>query len=154
MAREWVAGRNAVLLVGDPDDALSAMTVVVKAMDVEVSFDGQGEDSTTRENGRWNAEAIVGITATITGTIQYAAADDGFGIIRDAFLNGDLIQVCALSGPVATAGSEGPLFIGQVKNFGRQEPIGGVQKHTFEIVLDEFIEWIEDGAITVVTPPD
>lgn len=142
--RDWKKGRASVLLVSETLDAeLSAMTAVATARDVDVPDTAITEDSTTRENGFHDAQAVVGRSISVNATVQDSVADAGLVILKAAAADGGFIKVAALSDPVAVSGAAGHVFIGQVADFSRNEPLNGLATYSVTIVLDNYVEYHE-----------
>ena len=125
--------------------ALASMTEIDNVRDVTVNTSAGEADTTTRGNSGWRSTTPTLRELTIEFEMQHQPGDAAFETIRDAYLAGTTIELCALTGAVAVADSEGPKGTFVITNFSRSEPLEESVSYSVTAKLQTFDEWIEDG---------
>jgi len=126
--------------------ALASMTEITNVRDVTVNTSAGEADTTTRGNSGWRSTTPTLRELTIEFEMQHNPEDaTAFEVIRDAYLAGTTIELCALTGAVAVANSEGPKGSFVITNFSRSEPLEESVSYSVTAKLQTFDEWIEDG---------
>ena len=98
-------------------------TLLSNVKDVTLDLKKGEADVTTRGNDGWRATVGTLKELIIEFEMVWDNQDDGFAAIRDAWLDGTLLGIAAMSGDIVTPGSEGPWVDMSVVGFSRQEPL-------------------------------
>tara|TARA_R110000824_G_scaffold741_4_gene4602 strand:+ start:5868 stop:6311 length:444 start_codon:yes stop_codon:yes gene_type:complete len=116
-------GLNCELSYNTGTFATPTWSAIGNARDVTLSLEAGEADASTRGSDGWRET----IQALKDGSIEFELAADSsdaaFTAIKTAFFDGTSIDVVALDGPQATAGSQGLRMIAAVSAFSRSEPL-------------------------------
>lgn len=104
--------------------AVPIWTLIDEVKDNTLTFEADEVDVTTRAGGGFRQTEPGLIDAGLEFQINWDTSDDNFTALRTAFAARTAIEMLALDGLVATAGSQGLRFTGKVISFSRNEPIG------------------------------
>lgn len=96
---------------------------VGNARDVTVNLEKGEADLTTRANDGWRATVGTLKDASLDLEMVWDPGDAGFAAVRDAFLNGTVLDMVALDGDIATSGSQGLRAEFSILSFSRNEPL-------------------------------
>jgi len=129
---------------------LASMTEITNVRDVTINTSAGEADTTTRGNSGWRSTTPTLRELTIEFEMQHQPGDVAFETIRDAYLAGTAIELCALTGPegVENPNSEGPKGTFVITNFSRSEPLEESVSVSVTAKLQTFDEWIDDGVGT------
>ena len=97
--------------------------VMVNVKDLTLNIEAGEADVTTRGNNGWRAIVATLKDGSIEFEMVWDTADAGFTAIKDAFFNKTPIELAAMDGDIATAGSQGLRATMAVTNFSRNEPL-------------------------------
>ncbi len=142
---DYVLGMDGKLYYGADGAALAVLTEMTNVRDLNLSMEAGEADVTTRANNRWRATATTLKEATVEWEMLWKPSDAGFEAIRDAYLNGVLIELAVLDGDKVTAGTEGPRGSWAITRFGRNEPLEEGMTVPVTAKLNTFREWVEVG---------
>lgn len=124
-------GMNAIINVGGtPWTAVSDVTVNGSTTEADV---------TTRANGGWRKKcpALRDLTVDITGF--YDAADTVFGVVRDAWLAGELVESVQVLTATDGEGVDGDFM---VASFGYSQPLEEGQQFNVTLSLHAYNSWV------------
>lgn len=141
-------GIDARLFVGAADEALADLTELADVSDVDIPMPVDMADTTTRAGRGWKSQTPTTGDIEITFTLKHSD-DTQTQLLLTAARSRSKIALAALSGELATTGSEGPYGHFVVSSLTRNEQNSGVIEYAVSLVLQEFLEWIEDGAEAV-----
>ncbi|GMV72850.1 MAG: hypothetical protein AMXMBFR77_26870 [Phycisphaerales bacterium] len=96
---------------------------VGNARDVTVNLERGEADLTTRANAGWRATVGTLKDASLEFEMVWDPGDAGFAAVRDAFLNGTVLDMVALDGGIAVSGSQGLRAEFSILSFSRSEPL-------------------------------
>lgn len=115
--------------------------------DLTLNLESDEIDVTTRGTAVNGFKAVV--SGLSSGGIEFDMVwdptDAAFTAIKDAWLNKTTIELAAMSGDIATSGSQGLHADFAVLNFSRGEPLEGVQTVTVSVkpsYSDNAAEWL------------
>lgn len=91
--------------------------------DVTLNLEKGEADVTTRANSGWKATAATLKDASIEFEMVWDTADAGFTAIQEAYFDNTTVELAAMDGPIATAGSQGLRASMMITNFSREEPL-------------------------------
>ena len=140
---EFVLGMNAKIYLGAADAALSALTVLDNAKDVNLTLEAAEADVTTRGNQGWRATASTLRTCTVEFESLFKPSDANFAALSAAFRAGTSVRMAPLTGDKDTSGSEGPLANFVITNFSREETLEGAVMVSVTAKLSSFAEWVQ-----------
>jgi len=126
--------------------ALASMTEADNVRDVTINTSAGSADTTTRGNSGWRSTTPGLRELTIEFEMLHKPGDAFFETVRDAYLNGTAIELCALTGEIDTEDSEGPKGSFTITNFSRSEPLEEGVTISVTAALQTWDEWVEDGA--------
>jgi hypothetical protein len=119
-----ILGLNAKLYIDDQSSYASpTWSLVDNCKDLTLTLEKNDADVTTRGNNGWRAVVGVLKDATVEFQMVWDTDDANFQLIKDAFLNGDPVNIAAMDGLIATRGSEGLRALMTVTKFTRNEPL-------------------------------
>jgi len=119
-----ILGLNAKLYIDDQSSYASpTWSLVDNCKDLTLTLEKNDADVTTRGNNGWRAVVGVLKDATVEFQMVWDTDDANFQLIKDAFLNGDPVNIAAMDGLIATPGSEGLRALMTVTKFTRNEPL-------------------------------
>lgn len=98
-------------------------TELSNVKDVTLNLEKGEADVTTRANSGWKATAATLKDASIEFEMVWDTSDTGFTAIQQAYFNNTTIELAAMDGPIATAGSQGLRASMMITNFSREEPL-------------------------------
>lgn len=130
-------GLNFKLYAGAAGTAAASLTEVTIARDVTVNHSAGTADMSTRGK-KYRVQDVTLNELTIDFELLYEEGDAQYELIRDAYHAQDPIALAALSGPVATTGSEGPYGDFKITNFSRSEPLEDGATISVTAVLYDF----------------
>lgn len=121
-------GLDAKLYIDDEASyALPTWSEVTNCKDLTLTLEKSDFDVTVRGNNGWRAIVSVLKDATLEFKMIWDTDDANFVLIKDAFLAtsfpANSINIAAMDGNIATAGSEGLRSIMIVSTFTRNEPL-------------------------------
>lgn len=113
--------------------------------DLNTNLETGEADVSTRGSGGWRQTLSTLKDGSIEFTMMHDEADVAYQAFRDAWLNGTEIAVAAMSGLIATAGSEGLASNFTVTNFSRGEPLEEAMTVNVTIKPSSHTTWLEVG---------
>jgi len=143
MATTYYFGIDAKLYYGDAGDPLASLAVANNVRDLTGTMDATEADVTTRANSGWSATAQGLRSLTLEWGMEWLPDDTAMLAIRDAFLDGTQIELCALDGLAATVGSQGPKGSFSITRFNRTASNAESIKVDVTAKLTEWDEWVE-----------
>ena len=146
---EFILGMNAKIFQGAAGAALATLTEMGNVKDVTLNLEAGEADITTRANQGWRGTAPTLRECTAEFEMQWKPGDTCFEAIKNAFLSAGTVRLAVLTGPLATADSEGPFGDFSITNFSRSEPLEESVSVSVTAKLASFEEWIEDGVEAV-----
>ena len=94
---EFVLGMNAKIFLGAADAALSALTVLDNAKDVNLTLEAAEADVTTRGNQGWRATASPLRTCTVEFESLFKPSAANFAALSAAFRAGTSVRMAPLT---------------------------------------------------------
>ena len=146
MPTNYILGMNCKIFAGASGTALGSLTEMDNCTDVTSNFEAGEADVTTRANAGWRGTAATLREATLEFEMLWKLGDTGFDLFQAAYLAGTNVSMAALTGPLATANSDGPFADWSVTNFSRSEPLEEAVKASVTCKVAVWNEWIQDGA--------
>ena len=143
---DYVLGMNCKIFAGAAGTALASLTELTNVKDVNCNLEAGEADVTTRANSGWRATAATLKEATLEFEMVWKPGDTGFDLFQAAFLAGTNLSIAALTGPLATANSDGPYGDWSVTSFSRSEPLEEATTASVTCKIAVWDAWIEDGA--------
>lgn len=125
------------LFAGAAGTAVASLDEVTICRDVTFGGDTGTADASTRAS-RFRKKELTLTELTLDIELKYVPGDAEYELFRDAWLTGTPIAIAALSGPKATAGSEGPYGDWIITNFGRPEPLEDIVVVNITAELHDF----------------
>ena len=148
-AKVWKMGKDAKAFQGAADGALATLAEIPDISDLTLTLDSTEANVSTRGGKGW-AGTMQGLkSCSAEFDMLCNPGDTVYEAIRDAYLNGGHLAMAFLTGPLATAGSEGPKGDFSVTQFTRAEQLAEGITHSVVCKMTVFDEWIEDGAAAV-----
>jgi len=144
----FLLGMNAKLYQGAAGAALTACNEVSNVRDLTLTLEAGEADITTRGNSGWRATAPTLRECSVEFEMLWQPGDTAFEAIKDAFLAAGTVRLAPLTGPKATAESEGPFGDFSITNFSRKESLEEGVTVSVTAKLAAWDEWIVDGAET------
>lgn len=119
------SGQNCKLYVNTGTHASPTWVELKRVIDVTHPLTKDRRETSRRESG-WKFErgALKG-TELSFGYLYKAGSDTALAALRDSYLDGDQIEFAVMDGPIATVGSQGYRFFGEVFEFSNDEPLNG-----------------------------
>ena len=128
-------------------EAAGDFTELTNARDVTLTMDKSKADATTRGNNGFKANKSGLKDASVEFQMVWDADDAGFGVIHDAYFNGDVIGIAVMDGAIATG--NGLLADMEIFKFTRNEPLDDVITVDIEMAPSYSANapvWYEGGA--------
>jgi len=120
---DFVLGQDCKLYRNTGTYGSPVWTLITTVRDLTLGLEKGQADVSTRGNNGWRANASTLKEGSIEFEIVWKPGDVQVGAIRDAFLNNTSMELLALDGPVATAGSQGLRATCDITSFSRNEPL-------------------------------
>ena len=136
-------GMNATLHYGAVDAAIGSLTEYAKVTEVAIDLTNDLAETTTRDNNGFKSQQPTLGDCKITFKAFSTPVDADLQTFIDAFVAKTGIEIAALSGPLLTVGSQGPLGTFIVSSMPRAEGLGDVVSYTVELTLQSWKEWHE-----------
>jgi hypothetical protein len=96
---------------------------ITNVKDLTISLEKGEADVTTRANNGWKALAGTLKDGSIEFEMVWDTDDANFTAVKDAYFNNTTLDIAAMDGDIATAGSQGLRAVMEVMNFSRNEPL-------------------------------
>ena len=125
MVDQYRLGQDCKLYRNTATYASPSWDEVDSARDVTLGLEKNETDISTRGNDGWEATATVRKKGSVEFELLWKPEGADFEAFRDAWLNGDSIEVAVMDGPIDTPGSQGLRATMQVIMFKRKEPLDG-----------------------------
>jgi len=139
----FILGKDAKIYQGTAGGELTALTEMSNVRDVKLNLEAGEADVTTRANGGWKATAATLRECSCEFDMIWKPGDTAFEAIRDAFLAGGQLELAALDGDKATAGTQGLKGTFSITGFSRNEPLEEAITVSVTAKLTVFDEWVE-----------
>lgn len=140
---DFILGMNAKIYYGTAEANLGDLIELTNVRDVTLTLDAGEADVTTRANSGWRATAATLRECSIEFEMVWKPADAGFVAIKTAFLAGSTLELAALDGGKAVAGSQGPKGSFSITSFSRPEPLEEAITCSVTAKLDVWDEWVK-----------
>lgn len=117
--------------------------VVDNVKDVTLSLEAGEADVTTRGNSGWRATAPTLKEATLEFEMQWLPGDAAFTLIRNAFLDSDVVALAPLTDAVDQSDAEGLVGNWAITNFSRNEALEEAITVSVTAKLSAFAQWLK-----------
>jgi len=96
---------------------------ITNVRDVTLNLETGEADVTTRANSGWRATAATLKEASVEFEMVWDTADAGFTAIKDAFFDGESIDLAVMDGDITQNGTQGLRAEFSITSFSRSEPL-------------------------------
>lgn len=116
-------GLDAKLYRNSGTYALPTWNELVNTKDVTLNLEAGEADASRRGSGGWRETLMTLKDGSVEFEMVYDNTDAEFTALKNAFFNGDTVEMAVMDGDIATTGSQGLRATMSIINFSRNEPL-------------------------------